>query len=483
MKSPYDESPESLEGMRRMQQDPKFFRGCLRVSTGARRSSNLGEILEPWQEKDFIAMDPAWAALVTSSEDVPTRRAYLERPRGHSKTTDLAVMAAWALAFSPNLIQGAAAAGDREQARLMRDAINRIVRLNDWLGDFLTVTQYRVHNKHTGSFMDILASDSNTSYGLLLDFLVVDEITNWPNKGKDLWNTLFSGVAKRPNCICVVISNAGLGRGSSWQWRARESARKGNDWHFSRIDGAQASWITQKELEEQQDMLPPATYSRLWENEWQVEEGNALPQAQVEAAIVRKGPIPQYETETEPYVAGLDLGAKHDHCGLVVLSLDVPKMGFRLAEVNWWDPKEYGGDILFARVRDKCLDVNRRYSLQGIMYDKWQCKPMAESLAVAGVRMYEFRDTPKVLNHMALSVLDVFRNSRIELYRDEHLIRDLYRISVVERSHGHKIEAPRDEYGHADRAMAMFLAMLLGDTFMRDWSLYGEAVEEVVFTT
>jgi len=209
--------------------------------------------MDDWQRADFEALDAAWLRAGGRSETEPQQsRAYLERPRGHSKTCDLAVMALWALAFAQRPISGAAAAGDRDQARLLRDAIERIVRANPWLAETLEIQNYRVLNPRTGSQLEILAADHATAYGHLLDFIVIDEMTNWPTGGDKLWQALASTIAKRRHCVAVIISNAGVGQGSSWQWDVRETCREAAAWYSSRLDGPCASWITPQLLDEQQ---------------------------------------------------------------------------------------------------------------------------------------------------------------------------------------------------------------------------------------
>ena len=77
--------------------------------------------------------------------------AWLERPRGHSKTADLAVMASWALFASRRQLFGVAAAGDQDLARLLRDAVRRLVDCNPWLRTILDVQANRIVNSRTGS--------------------------------------------------------------------------------------------------------------------------------------------------------------------------------------------------------------------------------------------------------------------------------------------------------------------------------------------
>jgi hypothetical protein len=79
----------------------------------------LAEVEDDWQRRDFEALDPGWqlaAGLKVDSRQV-YQRAYLERPRGHSKTTDIAIASCWAIYSAPRPIRGVIVAGDEGQGR------------------------------------------------------------------------------------------------------------------------------------------------------------------------------------------------------------------------------------------------------------------------------------------------------------------------------------------------------------------------------
>src|SRR5262249_53329055 len=109
--------------------EPAAFRADLLVDVdGVVR--RLGEVMDPWQRDDFAAMDPALMQCNGRSNEPAKCRVYLERGRGHSKTTDLAITCCWALAFATRPIRGYAFAADKDQANLLKDAMATIVRLN-----------------------------------------------------------------------------------------------------------------------------------------------------------------------------------------------------------------------------------------------------------------------------------------------------------------------------------------------------------------
>src|SRR5204863_7041010 len=90
---------------------PATFRKLLAID--ADRKSLEGGLLE-WQRSDFAALDSSWQRLVGPSGRPASsyRRAYIERPRGHSKTTDTAVQLAWVLFAATHPINGLVAAAD-----------------------------------------------------------------------------------------------------------------------------------------------------------------------------------------------------------------------------------------------------------------------------------------------------------------------------------------------------------------------------------
>jgi phage terminase large subunit-like protein len=188
------ESSSTAITLEEARNDPAAFRRRLLVDKDG-HSVPLGEMLDPWQRDDFEAMDNAWRRIAGKFQGECCARAYLERPKGHSKTTDLAAMALWALFASPRKIVGISAAAAKPQAKLMRDAIDTILRLNPWLWAEIRVNNYEVKNPLTGSVLTILASNERSSHGPNPDFVICDEVTHWADR--DLWDSLYAAAGKR----------------------------------------------------------------------------------------------------------------------------------------------------------------------------------------------------------------------------------------------------------------------------------------------
>lgn len=463
---------------------PADFRADLIVDVDgvARR---FGDVMDDWQRADFASIDPALRRCNgTAANPDAKMRAYLERGRGHSKTTDLAVTCCWALAFAARPLKAFAYAADKDQADLLRQAMETVVRLNPWLGAILEVQRNLVVNiakghPGEGGTLTIEASDVGSSYGILPDLIIADELVHWQGDGS-LWHSLISSAAKRSNCLLVIITNAGFC--DSWQWAVRESARTDEAWIFSRLDGPQASWLTPARLAEQRRMLPAIAYARLWENQWSSGGGDALTEADIRAAFDdRLRPM----TGTEPcwlFVGGIDLGLTRDCSAVVVLAVPDGGAGgrIRLAHDHLWKPTR-GQKINISEIEAHVLDLDQRYGLEYVGFDPWQAEHLAQRLEVLSDRrrrpsdifkplrargtqpwMRSIPPTATNLREQAGLVIECFTDRRLQLYPCEALRRDLVKVRVEEKSYGIRLTSPRDGEGHGDTFSAFANALLIG---------------------
>jgi len=286
------------------------------LNVGDGEAPPFGTRMLDWQSRDFRALDRAWIELATIPQrcrpDLTSapryRRAYLERPRGHSKTFDTAVQIAWILMAARRPVRGLCAAADLDQGLLVHDSILKLVEANKPLLGGLAVRAARVLNPKTSSRIDFVSSHVASSWGHNPDFVICDELCHWSKV--DLWQSLLSSAAKRPQCVLLVLSNAGLGRG--WQWDVREAARHNPAWYFSRLDGPQAPWITEEHLAEQQVMLHRSAYERLWLNRWQHSDGAFVTLEEAEACRDPLRCVPGRGQPQFCYVGSIDYAEKHD---------------------------------------------------------------------------------------------------------------------------------------------------------------------------
>jgi len=454
-----------------LQKDPSAFRSALLIDTDS-GPAPLNEVIDEWQAADFDALDSGWQrAVLGSTREAQYRRGWLERPRGHAKTLDLAIMSAWALFASRRRLSGIAAAGDLDQARLLRDAIGRLVHYNPWLSPIIEVQSYRIVNTRTESTLEVITSDAPTSYGLTPDFIIADEVVHW--RRRDLWDSLISSAAKRATCMLVVITNAGLS--DDWQWQVREAVRTDEAWYFSRLDEPCASWITSDRLAEQERLLPGVAYRRLWLNEWTSGGGDALTEADIASAFDPKLRPQARAVRGYQYVGGLDLGVSRDASAVCILGVrrGRPEHGrIRLAYTRLWRPTKVK-KVDLQQIEDTLLDLHQKFNLRQLNYDPWEARHLASRLQSAGLGrlvrgsnrksslpVVEVTPTGKNLQAIATAVIEGFNDRRLELYEDPDLRRDLTRLRVEERTYGFRLTSPHDEHGHGDMATAFGLAML-----------------------
>jgi phage terminase large subunit-like protein len=384
------------------------------------------------------------------------------------------------LAFSRDIaIRGVAAGADRDQARLLADAIARLVALNPWLDQVLEVQAWSVKNRHTGSELSVISSDAGSSFGLLIDFAAIDELSHWSNggDGQALWESLLSAVAKKSVCMVVAISNAGLGAGSSWQWKARESfrensERENSETYFSRLDGPIASWMTADRLDWLREMLTVPAYDRLVENRWQSGSSDLLADAEMLSAITLPGPSER--ERNVKYVAGCDLGLTKNSASLVV----VGKLGTRVKLVRAWEWKPSRGiKVSIDAIEEEIVKAHRHYGFVCVGADPWNSAQLVERCKKKGVPIRERAQSGKHLVEQAAALLEAFNTRSLDLYDHPQLLRDLRQARLEEKSYGVRIVSPEVNGSHGDVLSAFTIALAIAREVVTTTGTWGHPLQ------
>jgi len=468
----------------------------------------LESVLDEWQRDDFGSLDPALVRVCRGSNEGP-EGAWLERPRGHSKTTDCAIIAAYLLLAAPVLIRGVAAAASKDQARILRNSIEKLKLLNPELLSNLDITSYRVRNTTTGSELEVIAADSDTSFGLQCDFFVCDELTHWADdQGERLWGSLFSAAAKNARSLLLVITNAGaLG---SWQEGIRSAIRHENTWHFHALDGVQASWLDAGRLEQQRRLLPEILFQRYWLNQWTGSTQSAFTEEQISLALeagrnnaapssVDRFPLGAIDRGWA-FFGALDLGVRQDFSALAIVAKhvgwqdyiekpqpltamqralieigelsepepDYEKQGeegtgkLRLVSLALWKP-EAGLHVDVGAVEQAIIAAHVRFNLNTLWADPSQAEYLGQRLRKQGVPVVSRDQTLPALHEQCLACLDAFREETIELPEIEELpslLSDLERAQIEARQTKVRLRSPRKAgQGHGDALTAFSLAI------------------------
>jgi len=457
---------------------PSDFRDDLVIDVDG-SAKRLGAVLQPWQAADFAALDPALQRCNGRRPDAEgPARFYFERPRGSSKTTDLAVVAVWALCFATRPIRGFCFAADRDQAAILKDAVATLCRLNKWVNEIVEVQKDKIicvatDHPGQGGQIEIFTSDVASSYGILPDLVIADELCHWEGDGS-LWHSIISSAAKRATCVCVIISNAGFC--DSWQHGVREIARTDDAWHFSRLESPPA-WMTEKRLDEQRRMLPAVAFARLWLNEWSSGGGDALTKEDIAAAFQNDlGPHLKKQAGWR-YVLGCDLSLTRD-CSSVIL-LAVPDGGragsIRLARARLWRPVP-GTKLDLTKIEQYILRLDQEFDIEFCAIDPWQAELLGQRLEQDSEHRRRnqrriFNSQPWVravqptaanLRQQASLTIESFTDRRLKLYDYPPLRTDLEKLRVEERPGGSfRLTSPRDNTGHGDSFSAFALALMM----------------------
>ncbi len=106
------------------------------------------------------------------------------------------------------------------------------------------------------------------------------------------------------------------------------------------------------------------------------------------------------------------------------------------------------------------LDFHARFRLRSVWFDPYQCVQMGQTFTRNGLFAQPMNFVGKNLDRMASALLESFATPGfVNLYNDAALIRDLQRLSIVEKSYGYKLESVRDADGHADAGIAFAIGL------------------------
>jgi len=378
----------------------------------------FGEVIEPWQEEDFAALD-----------DGQHRHAYLERPRGHSKTFDIGTEAVTELMLGQPSQKLFCAAADEDQARLLfSDVCDKFSR-NPLLRASVRVTQREIIVNATGSRLRVLASDAPTAYGLRPDWIAVDELAEW--RRRELWDSLWTATGKRPRCRMLVISSSGWDR-TSIAWEVRQIAEREGNWYFS-PRGQCASWISPAWLEQQRRTLPTHVFARLHENQWVEGAGAFLTAAEVDAIFV-----PDMPTGSGAVAVGVDLGLLHDSTVVAVVRRDFDSGLVAVDDLETWRPAN-GLPVDLREVEESIAMLARKFGAP-VVLDPWQSALLSQRLTARGIRCVEFPFTNENRRKLFGVVLDLIRNKRLRTRPHEELRRELLSLEVQQTVAGWRVD-------------------------------------------
>jgi len=410
-----------------------------------------GSVAAPFQWQDaeaiFAPDGPPWH--------------FLTRPRGGSKTTDLAGVAlAWLAVEAPAGARGYVVAGDRDQAALLVDAAAGLVNRTPVVRDAVTVGAFKLTSK-SGATVEVLAADGGSAFGLRPSLLIVDECAQWgaTRNARRVWSAVVSSAHKVKGCRLVVLTSAG--DPGHWSHKVLAGAKKDpKRWHVSEVAGP-LPWVDPEELEAQRPLLLASEFEGLHYNRWTASEDRIASPDDLAACVVLDGPL-AYQPGKR-YVVGLDLGVRNDRTVAAVCHAELTSTGDTvtgnrviLDRMGVWAGTK-ANPVQLESVEAWVAQAAEGYGRAQIVLDPWQTIGLAQRLRARGLNVTEFNFSAQSVGRLASTLHLAIRNHTLSLPPDEDLLEELANVRLRETSPG-VLRMDHDADGHDDRAIALSLA-------------------------
>jgi hypothetical protein len=408
----------------------------------------LGEAAAPFQVAD--------ARAVLDLEGPPYH--FHTRSRGSSKTSDVAGESiAVLLVQAPPQSRSYALAADREQGKLLVDAMAGYVRRTPELDGALVVRESQVVATRSGARLDVLSADQASIWGLRPYFSVADELAQWNETPppKRCWEALSTAVLKVPGARLVVITTAG--EPAHWSRRVLDHALADPLWRVHEVKGP-APWLDPERIEAERRRLPESSFRRLFLNEWAESEDRLADESDLAACCTLDGPL--VPVAGVRYVIGLDVGIRRDSTVAAVCHAEKlagaehPRVVVDRMQV--WTPKRLR-PVQLSQVEEWVEEAARRYNRARVRFDPWQAVHLTQRLKRAGITVEEFTFSASSVGKLATVLLQLIRERALALPDDDELLDELRNLRVRETSPGvYRLDHDRDR--HDDRGVALALA-------------------------
>jgi hypothetical protein len=418
-----------------------------------------GEAAQPFQ------MDDAEAILLNNRDNEdPDQRAtwhFLTRPRGGSKSTDIAGVAiSWLVHDAPPLANGHVVASSTEQAAIIIDAVAAFVARTPELDGALLVESKRVLAPN-GAWVEVLAQSDSGAWGLRdAHLLVCDEFCQWPETrgARRVWVALQSAAPKVANCKLIILSSAG--EPSHWSYEVYQKCQGDPLWRVREAPGP-VPWMGTAELESLRGQLRPSEYDRLVLNIWSADEERGISPEDYDFAAQEYKSLQPHDGVK--YIITVDVGVVNDATVMTIshkepLEEEHPR-GLQRVVIDhierWKGTKKK--PIQLSKVESWLIDASHRWNRAPVFADPTQFVGNIQNLNKHGVRAKEWPFTTTSVGELAAALVHSFRNRQIWVPKSAILKDELLRVRLRETSPG-VARLDHDRGGHDDQAVTIGMA-------------------------
>ena len=377
-------------------------------------------------------------------------------PRKNAKTTLAAALGVFHLIAddadaAPVAI---AAAGDRQQARLVFDEVRRMIQASEDLSSVCQVYRNEVRCHRNGGTFRVVSADAGLQQGLNPSFVVIDEYH--VHKSTELFDALTLGSATRSQPLAIVISTAGydlespLGR--LWRYGTKVKNGEVDDPSFG------MTWWGPADNEEY-DAHDPEVWARFnpaWSHFMNRDEFASAHRRTAEA------PFTRYRLEPgERVVLGFDGSYSGDSTALVACTVDEPR---HLEIVGLWekpdDQSAMGWRTPVHEVYAEIVEAFDRFNVVELAADPWRFEQSLASLADEGYPVVEFpTGSVQRMTQATIAMYEAIVDERLSHNGDPALVRHFGNAILREDARGSRItKTSKASVRKIDLAVASLIA-------------------------
>ena len=409
------------------------------------------------------------------------RQALVGLPRKNAKSTLAAALCVYGLIADPSDAAPVviAAAGDRQQARIIHDEIKRMILGSPELAAVCEIFRNEIRCSRNGGVARVVSADAGLQQGLNISLCVVDEFHIHANS--DLYDALTLGSATRSQPLTIVISTAGYEPdsplGKLYRYGRKVESGEIDDpsfsfvWHgpgdneeydpddpevWKRFNPAWDFFLNQDEFHSTHRRTPTAPFCRYRLNGWTATADHWLP------AGVFEGLASERRLEIgERIVLGFDGAIKGDSTALVAVTVDEPR---HLETIACWEKPEdqhaQGWRTPVHEVKAAIADAFEKYAVVELAADPWRWEMTLQELADEGFPVIEFpTGSVQRMTKATQTMYDAVTDGLITHDGDPQLIRHFRNAILKEDARGARItKSSRGSVQKIDLAVASLIA-------------------------
>jgi len=411
----------------------KFISGLRHVK--GRQWANRPFTFIPWQEKDVIR---PFFGTMNDDGTRQYRTCYIEVPKKNGKSELASAVANYCLFADGELgAEVYAAAGDLEQASIVFNSAEAMVRMNPVLYERSQIipSRKRIVVARTNSVFIALSKEHLTKHGFNPSCIVIDELHT--HKKRDMYDVLVEGTdAAREQQVVFIITTAGIFDKNSIAWEVHDYALKVQagiiedptflpviysapddaDWGSEQVwkdaNPSLGHILDIKNLRDHYEQIKhvPArqnNFRRLRLDQWVSQITRWMPMEYWD--VCNKGPINIEALRGRKCWAGLDLATTTDICAFVLVFKPEEDDGDYVIVPYFWIPDEAmqdrarkdnvpydmwvrsglieatpGNVIDYAFIIQTISDCAEMFDIQEIAFDRWGATKIVQDLKDMG---------------------------------------------------------------------------------------------------